>query len=335
VIAVVLRTPGTAPALEHFAEPVASDGQLVVEVLAAGLNPVDLIRMYEGALPCVPGNEGVARLPGGERAYFERTLAPFGSFAERALVAADLPIPLPEELSSGAALAIGIAGLAGWLSLERQAKLQPGERVLVLGASGAVGRIAVQAARLLGAGRIVAAARDVAAIEPLRGRGADELVALGGDCAPALKAAAGDGFDVVIDPLFGEPLVAALAATAPGARVVSLGSSAADTATIPRRVLAGRQLLTYGNRTTPVAVKRAAYERMCRHVLAGELVVEHESVALADFAEAFAAQARHPHCKLVLIPSDGGEDSSIIAAAGSRLAAAGREPDTVKKGDLP
>jgi hypothetical protein len=69
---------------------------------------------------------------------------------------------------------------------------------------------------------------------------------------------------------------------------------------------------------------------MCRHVLAGELVVEHESVALADFAEAFAAQARHPHRKLVLIPPDGGgEDSSIMAAAGSRLAAAGREPDTL------
>ena len=339
MIAVVVRAPGRAPALEQFDEPVAGEGQAIVEVLAAGLNPVDLMRMSDGPLPSVPGNEGVGRLASGERVYFERTLAPFGSFAQRALVAAALPIALPDELSSGAALAIGIAGLAGWLSLEWQAELRAGESVLVLGASGSVGRISVQAARLLGAGRVVAAARELAAIEPLRGRGADELVALDGDYPAALKAAAGEGFDVVIDPLFGEPLVAALAATAPGARVVSLGASAAGTATISRQQLAGRHLLSYGNRTTPVEVKRAAYERMCGHLLAGELVVEHEAVALADFAQAFAAQARHPHRKLVLIPPDGGGDrrpkqtarAPAVAARDRRASTANTTPE----GDVP
>jgi hypothetical protein len=79
-----------------------------------------------------------------------------------------------------------------------------------------------------------------------------------------------------------------------------LGSAAA--LTISRAALAGRRLLTYGNRTTPAAVKRAAYERMCRHLLAGELRVEHECIELERFADAFARQTRHPHRKLVLVP---------------------------------
>ena len=271
---------------------------------AAGLNPVDLMRLGEASLPAVPGNEGVGLLGDGTRVYFERTVAPFGSFAERALVESALPIPLPDALDDGAALTIGIPGLAGWLALESAAALAPGESVLVLGASGPVGHVGVQAARLLGAGRVVAAARHVAAIEPLRALGADAVVSLEGDAAAALRSAAGDGFDVVIDPLFGAPLVAALAATAPGARIVSVGASAGPTATIPRALLNGRTLLTYGNRTMPVALKRATYERMAGHVLAGELVVAaYDRVPLERFAEAFDRQLASPHRKLVLVPT--------------------------------
>ena len=83
--AVVLRGPGAITFEEH-PEPTATNGNVVVEVLAAGLNPVDLSRMLEAQLPSVPGNEGVGRLAGGERVYFERSVAPFGSFAQRALV---------------------------------------------------------------------------------------------------------------------------------------------------------------------------------------------------------------------------------------------------------
>ena len=304
MMAGVVAEAGAPPAFESFAEPSAGEGQIVVDVLAAGLNPVDLAMMNSGPFPSVPGNEGIARTDGGGRAYFERTIAPFGSFAERALVAAELPIPLPEELSSADALAIGIAGLAGWLALERAAALAAGESVLVLGASGAVGQIAVQAARLLGAGRVVAAARERSTIAEL---GADATVELTGSYAAELREAAGDGFDVVIDPLFGEPLEAALAATAPGARLVSVGASAGAAARIERSALVGRTLLTHGNRTTPVAAKRAAYLRMCDHVLAGELRVTSEEIPLARFAEAFDRQRRHPHLKLAMTnPEPGG-----------------------------
>lgn len=301
--AVVLRGSG-AIALEEYPEPTGANGNVVVEVLAAGLNPVDLSRMLEAELPSIPGNEGIGRLGNGERVYFERTVAPFGSFAQRALVETARPIAIPQALGDGPALSLGIAGLAGWLSVERTGALAPGESVLVLGASGAVGHIAVQAARLLGARRIVAAARDVDAI---RAPGADETVALRGDYRQALEDAAGGGFDLVIDPLYGEPLVAALAACAPEARVVSVGASAGATATIPRSLLYGRSILSHGNRTVPIAVKRAAYERMVAHVLAGDLVpATHEAVPLECFAEAFERQRAHPHAKLILVPPEPG-----------------------------
>ena len=297
--AVVLHGPDEI-AFEDHANPTSANGHEVVEVLAAGLNPVDLSRMFEAHLPSIPGNEGIGRLASGERVYFERTVAPFGSFAQRALIETARPIAIPEELGDGPALSLGIAGLAGWLSVERTGALAPGESVLVLGASGAVGHIAVQAARLLGARRIVAAARDLDAINA---PGADETVALTGDYRAALADASGDGFDLVIDPLYGEPLVAALAACAPRARVVSVGASAGATATIPRSLLYGRSILSHGNRTVPIAVKRAAYERMVGHVLAGELVpVAHEAVPMERFADAFERQLAHPHAKLILVP---------------------------------
>ncbi len=297
--AVVLHA-ADAIAFEEHADPRSATGQEVVEVLAAGLNPVDLSRMLEAQLPSIPGNEGIGRLANGERVYFERTVAPFGSFAQRALVESARPIAIPEGLGDGPALSLGIAGLAGWLSVERTGALGPGESVLVLGASGAVGHIAVQAARLLGARRIVAAARDAGAISA---PGADATVVLAGDYRAALLDAAGDGFDLVIDPLYGEPLVAALAACAPAARVVSVGASAGATATIPRSLLYGRSILSHGNRTVPIAVKRAAYERMVGHVLAGELVpAAHDTIPMERFAEAFERQLAHPHAKLILVP---------------------------------
>ncbi len=162
--AAVLEVHGQPPSAGEFAEPEAGEEQAVVEVLAAGLNPVDLA-IASGAFygrappPSVVGREGVARLPDGTRAYFESAVAPYGSMAERAPIELAAAIPLPEGLDEGLACAIGIAGLAAWLSLEHRAGLRPGETVLVLGASGVVGQVAVQAARLQGAARVVGAAR--------------------------------------------------------------------------------------------------------------------------------------------------------------------------------
>ncbi len=302
--AFVLHEIGSVPRLEDVDEPAAGNGQAVVTVSAAGLNPVDLKQAADGAgvLPRAVGNEAVVRLDGVRR-YAERTTSPNGSLAERAVVDPALLVDLPHEVGDADALAIGIAGLAAWVSLETAARLQPGETVLVLGASGAVGQVAVQAARLLGAARVVSVGRDRAALARSLERGADEAVELGSsDDTAALLEATHGGADVVLDPVFGPPLVTALRATRPGARVVSIGSSAMPEATVPFAALRGRSMLTYSNQLADAEVKRAAYTRMLAHLLSGELRVEAEVVGLEQAPSAWQRQASAPRTKLVIVP---------------------------------
>ena len=209
--AAVLHEYGV-PRAGEFEAPVAGPDQAVVEVLAAGVNPVDATisagRFYGGrpTLPSVAGREGVATLDGG-RVYFDAPVPPFGSMAERALIDPRATCPIPDEVDDGVAVALGISGLAAWLALTWRAQLRAGEHVLVLGASGVVGQIAVQACKLLGAARVVAAARSQAGLDRCLELGADVAVRLGepDDLPAALAEAASGRIDVVIDPLWGEP----------------------------------------------------------------------------------------------------------------------------------
>jgi len=174
----------------------------------------------------------------------------------------------------------------------------------VLGATGAAGQVATQAARLLGAGRVVAAGRDRVTLEALRARGADEIVVLGGDDdAGALLEASRGGADVVYDPLWGTPFVAALQATKPGGRTVSVGRSAGQLiAGVPFFSLAGRSMLTYRNGDAPRDIIVSAFHRILAHASAGELVVDIEEFPLEQAARAWRLQQGAPHRKLVLRP---------------------------------
>ena len=147
--AAVLTAHGAVPEPGEFRDP---EGDDVVEVLAAGMNPVD-IRIASGTFPLerheppyVAGKEGVGRRPDGSLVYFEYSREPFGAFAERSQLTAGGGYPLPDALDPALAVCLGVSGLAAWLSLEWRAALRPGETVLVLGASGVVGQIGVQAA---------------------------------------------------------------------------------------------------------------------------------------------------------------------------------------------
>jgi NADPH:quinone reductase-like Zn-dependent oxidoreductase len=304
--AAVVREVGSAPGYGDFQDPEAGNGLEVAEVVVAGLNPVDLFiagGMYGPVEPpFVAGLEGIARLADGRQVYFNGAPRPFGSMAERVPVDPNATFAVPDGLDPGVAVALGIAGLAGWLPLEARAQLQARETVLVLGATGVVGRIGVQAAKLLGAGRVVAAGRDRDALDEVRGLGADEVVVLEGDLGEALKAAAGDGYDVVLDVVFGPPLEAALPATTIGARIVTVGAGAGMEVPLPMATFVGRTLIGHSNAYMPVEVRRAAYERMARHAAAGELRIDVDTVPLADVADAWARQAGSPHRKIVLVP---------------------------------
>ncbi len=304
--AAVLHQAGGAPEVGEFQDPEAAPGQVVVEVAAAGLNPVDLL-LASGAMgspqvPAVVGREGVGALPDGRRVYFNSPVAPFGSWAPRSVVDPQRAFLVPDGLSDELAVTMGIAGLAAWLPLVVHARVGAGERVLVLGATGVVGQIAVQAAKILGAGRVVGAGRNADALERVTALGADATVVIGGgEDAQALKAEAQDGYDVVIDTVYGAPVVAAFDATAPGARVVTIGTGAGD-ATIPFRALQGRSHTGHGNQFASPEVQRDAYAKLTEHAASGEIVVEIERFALDRAEQAWHAQAAGPHHKLVVIP---------------------------------
>lgn len=314
--AVVLHQFGATPVYETFDDPVAGDGQVVVEVAVAGVNPVD-VRKAAGTfvsgpppLPSVVGTEGVGRIAGdGRRVYFDAPVAPFGSYAERALIGAQDPIELPDALDDGVAAALGISGLAGWVPLSWRAQLRPGETVLVLGATGVVGQIAVQAARLLGAGRVVAAGRDPEMLARAARLGADATVDLsaagtGDELTEAFREAADGDIDVVHDPLWGPPAAAALAALGFGGRLVQLGQSAGAEATFASVPIRGRHLdiRGYMNFSVPADVRRDAYRALVEHATAGRIEVEVERVPLRDVADAWERVQRSAHRKLVLVP---------------------------------
>jgi len=181
--AAVLTALKTPPVLQEFAEPQAKPGASKIWVTAGAGSPTELMRasgVYGPfSPPSIVGGEGVGRLEDGTRVYFGHSLDPFGSWAEVTLVSEAEVWPIPDSVSDGQAIALGISGTGALIPLE-EAKIRPGERVLVLGATGPLGQIALQLARHMGAGVVVGAARNLPALERLRARGiADEIVQIG------------------------------------------------------------------------------------------------------------------------------------------------------------
>ena len=313
--AAVVRELGRPPELGDVPEPEPSDGKAVVEISAAGLNPIDIAvgagRYFAGhpELPYVPGAEAVARLDDGRLVYLHGDglgVRRDGTFAVRASYPAGDAIPVPDGIEAALAAGLGVAGLAGWLPLAWRAPVRKGETVLVLGATGTVGLVAVQAARLLGAGRVVAAGRNEEALRRAGERGADATVQLdGGDLVEAIREACGeDGPSLVFDPLWGDPGAAAVRVAAHGARLVNLGQSAGPEATLASGDVRGKMLdiLGYTNFAVPREVLAKEYGRLCEHAARGEIRLDVETVPLERIADAWERQARSPNVKLVVTP---------------------------------
>lgn len=309
--AAVIEAMGTDPVVRRVPVPEATEGKVVVRITSAGLNPTDQVAStgIRGPLPVpyVPGTEGVGRLTDGTRVYACPTRLPHGSIAEYSLVDPDRAYPIPDGLADADALAIGIAGCTAWLATTWKGRLRAGESVLVMGATGAVGRVAVQAASILGASRVVAAGRDAAVLESLRHRGADDVVVLDGDYEQRLVEASHGGFDLVVDGLFAEPMAAALRVTAHGGRVVNLGMRAGRTMQLNGLQWKGRDLLSYDFLLPPADVYRQAYHDLAGHILSGRMTLESETLPLDAIPDGWRQLAAGVHTKLV-VAIDGDQD---------------------------
>ncbi len=263
--AAVVRAYDQPPVYGTFDTPVPAGEEKLVHVSAAGLHQI--VRSLAsgshygstGQLPFVPGVDGAGRLEDGTRVYFGAARPPFGSFAELSLASPVILIPLPDALDATTAAAIANPGMSSRMALIR-AGFEAGQNVLILGATGTSGRLAVQIARRLGAGRIVAVARNQEKLKALTALGADELIALDqpSDALLAnLRASfAANKVDVVLDYLWGEPAEAVLGAisqkglkTANGrVRFIQIGSMAGQKIEFPAAALrsSGLELLGSG-----------------------------------------------------------------------------------------
>jgi NADPH2:quinone reductase len=313
--AALLRELGGVPEPAEVEDPRPdNDGRTLVDVTAAGLNPLDIGvasgRFYGGSpsLPYIPGCEAVGRLAAtGQRVYVVGEglgVRRDGTLAERATVAEAAPIPLADDVPDEIAIACGIAGLAGWLPLAWRAPIREDDRVLVLGATGTAGLVAVQAARLLGAERVVAAGRNAERLARAREVGADETVDLGSDgLADAFRAAfGGEGPSLIVDPLWNGPLAAAVEAAVPRARIVQVGQSAGPEATLRSNDVRGKQLELFGysNFAAPPDVAREGYLELLGHVAARRIRIDVETSPLELIADAWRRQAEGPGAKLVV-----------------------------------
>lgn len=324
VLAAQVTAFGAPPQVTTLPVPRRRDGHALVEVDVAALNLLDLLvasgRFYAGApdLPYVPGLEAVGRVmesddqDEGTLVWLSGSPTPApGMLAGIVTAPSQDLLPLPSGVASEDAAAAGLTAITAWAALERTARLQPGEQVVVLGASGGVGQAAVQAARLLGARRVVAVSRDRASLVRATERGADAVVALDltdtGDVAGATSSllAALDGpADVVVDPVWGPTAVAALGALGAGGRLVNIGGSAAPSAVLDSAVVRGRSLSILGFLSLALsrADKHDVLRRVLAHVATGDLLVDHEVVPLADLPAAWRRQASSPRRRLLLRP---------------------------------
>jgi NADPH2:quinone reductase len=317
--AAVLRELGKPPRVEEFPEPTPDDGEVLIHVSAAALKPVDR-QLASGnhyasprELPVVCGTDGVGRLDDGGRVFFGGPRRPYGSMAERTVVRRAQCFQIPETVADETAAAITNPAVSAWLSLTQAAKLKPAETLLILGATGVTGRLAVQIARILGARRVVAAGRNKAILATLHESGADAIIPLDRgrqELIEAFRREAGqEGFDVIIDYLWGPPTEALLAAivrsefafAGPETRLVEVGESAGPTITLPAAVLRSTALTIRGTAGIPSSdVLATAFHQVMSCVASGTLRIETERISLADIEGAWErdAKARRP----VVIP---------------------------------
>lgn len=292
---------GLAPAYAEFPAPIASPGLERIAVSAASLSHVTRARAegrhYSSSadFPFIAGVDGVGRREDGSRVYFAMPEAPLGSLAEFTLVSPGHLVPIPDALDDTTAAAIAIPGASSWVAFTERAMLKPGETVLINGATGAAGSLAVKIARHLGAAKVIATGRNADTLATL---GADAILPLG---EPGLARRAAPhfaaGVDIVIDYLWGqsaEQLLIAAAKASPdhhAVRYVEIGSASGSDITLPSAVLRSTAITLMGSGLGSIPLSRfiADAGEMFAAASAAGLTLPTRSVPLAEIAAAWAA----------------------------------------------
>jgi NADPH2:quinone reductase len=318
--AAVLGQFGETPRFESFAEPVAGDGEVIVHVAAAALNPSTKLLaggqhyMSPKQLPVVCGVEGVGRLDDGARVFFGVRRPPNGSMCQRTVVPRAFCWPVPEGLSDTVVAALPNPGLSSWLPLVTTARLSAGETVLVLGATGVAGQLAVQIAKHLGAGRVVAAGRNGSVLTRLRQLGADSVMSLAtaeDELEKAFAKEGGDsGFDVVLDYLWGRPTEILLSAMTrkgfpsprTGTRLIQIGDSAGPVISLPAQALRGAGIMIVGSGAIPaMEVLSSAFQQLMDLAARNQIHIDVETVPLHDIETAWTRADTYGR-RIVIVP---------------------------------
>ncbi|HZB50886.1 MAG TPA: zinc-binding alcohol dehydrogenase family protein [Mycobacteriales bacterium] len=318
MIAALLTEHGRPPAPAEHALALPAPEQCRVKVTAAPIVPLDLLcasgTSYFGppALPYVPGVSGVGLRDDGTRVWFstDAGMRPGdGSLAEAAVVADAETVPLVDGVPDPLVAALGLSAVAAWMALTWRGGLRAGERVLVLGAGGTVGQVAVQAAAALGAPTVVAASRRERHRRRALDRGATATADLSGDAdvdtlAGRLQEAAGGAVDLVVDPVGGAAATAALRVLGEHGRLVHLGASGGPTATFSSATLrsGSHSILGYTNNALTREQRATALTRVLELAASGRCEVAYETVPLADVTDAWVRAGAAPDGRLVVVP---------------------------------
>jgi len=317
VRAASLHTHGEPPELVDLASPTVGGGAEIVRVTAVAINPLDLLcasgRSYFGApaLPYVPGVHGVGTTPDGTRVWFTTPagMAPGdGAMAELCAVDPDRVLPLPDGVPDTLAAALGWSAIAAAGAL-RRGGLVHGDSVVVLGAGGVVGQVAVQLARVGGAARVVAVVRDAGSAQVAALASPDEVV-VSADAEPAvltemITAACGGPADLVVDPVWGPPAAAAAGALGDHGRLVNLGDSAGALTTLVSATVRSRSLDVrgYTNLSLDWSGQRELLAEVLGLAASGRVFAQHDVRPLSEVTDAWSGQAEgRSRRRVVLVP---------------------------------
>ncbi len=307
--AAIVESYQRGPEYGDFEEPVAKGGEVLMNVKAAGLSRLVQAQASgkhyssEARFPFVPGVDGVGVLPDGQRVYFAFPSAPFGSMAERTAVLQSLCVPLPNDLDDATAAAAANPGMSSWAALTERAKFVKGESVLVNGATGVSGRLAIQIAKHLGARRVIATGRNEASVAGLGVLGADTVIPLDQPAESLTKVFRREikegGIDVILDYLWGpsaESLIASAAGhgsadAEPRIRFVQIGSLTGGTITLPGGSLRSSGLELMGSGLGSVSNERLVKSigGFLRAIVPGRFEISVEPVPLSQVGAAWGS----------------------------------------------